>query len=318
MLVSFIITAFNEEEFINDCIDSCLDQTYGNIEVCVVNDGSTDKTGLVLEKYKYDERVKLFEYKSNVGKIHGLNKAYEMSAGDYVFIIGADDINNLTRAECALKHFALKPSIVMICSNMELMDQKGNLTGNNVFRAQQFTVSDFTTQELIRNPKVWGPTICLPKSIAKSVFPLDARVVPEDWIIPVQASMIGDIVYLEDTLVRYRVHSGNHNGISGLSDYRKWKRLRVRQLDYFRLIYEICESKKWSYLSEQSLLNLRRIECKNFFDRIGFLIDLIFGKNKTNKLIHVKEVWIDLLPVLYFAYKYYVKPKFLCQLSDQR
>lgn len=91
-LVSVIIPAYNAETFIERTLNSVLTQTYTNIEVLVVDDGSQDRTGQIMESFaKKDSRVRLYTQK-NAGVAAARNLAIEQSTGDYIAPIDADDI----------------------------------------------------------------------------------------------------------------------------------------------------------------------------------------------------------------------------------
>ena len=63
-LISIIVPVYNVEEYLKECIDSILNQTYKNFEIILVNDGSTDKSGIICEDYaKVDSRIKVVHKK---------------------------------------------------------------------------------------------------------------------------------------------------------------------------------------------------------------------------------------------------------------
>ncbi len=83
-LVSIVIPTYNRAHMLPAAIEACLTQTYKNIEVIVVNDGSTDNTSDVLKKYAVaDQRVKAFN-KENEGIADTLNYGFERTVGEYV------------------------------------------------------------------------------------------------------------------------------------------------------------------------------------------------------------------------------------------
>lgn len=90
-LVSIIVPAYNVEKYITCCIDSILRQTYNNMEVIIVNDGSTDHTLEVLQQYqKKDSRITLIN-QQNCGVSGSRNTALKCAKGDYVLFVDADD-----------------------------------------------------------------------------------------------------------------------------------------------------------------------------------------------------------------------------------
>ena len=91
-LVSVIIPAYNIEDYIGRCLDSVLSQTYKNFEIIVVDDGSRDHTGEILDNYaKKDRRIKVI-HKENGGVSSARNKGIEAAEGDYIGFIDGDDL----------------------------------------------------------------------------------------------------------------------------------------------------------------------------------------------------------------------------------
>ena len=91
-LVSVIIPAYNIEDYIGRCLDSIISQTYKNLEIIVVDDGSRDHTGEVLDNYaKKDRRIKVI-HKENGGVSSARNKGIEVAEGDYIGFIDGDDL----------------------------------------------------------------------------------------------------------------------------------------------------------------------------------------------------------------------------------
>ena len=91
-LVSVIIPAYNIEDYIGRCLDSIISQTYKNLEIIVVDDGSRDHTGEILDNYaKKDRRIKVI-HKENGGVSSARNKVSEAAEGDYIGFIDGDDL----------------------------------------------------------------------------------------------------------------------------------------------------------------------------------------------------------------------------------
>lgn len=91
-LVSVIIPAYNIEDYIGRCLDSVISQTYKNLEIIVVDDGSRDHTGEILDNYaKKDRRIKVI-HKENGGVSSARNKGIKAAEGDYIGFIDGDDL----------------------------------------------------------------------------------------------------------------------------------------------------------------------------------------------------------------------------------
>jgi len=94
-LISVVVPMYNAEKFIRKCMEHLIHQTYKNIEIIVVNDGSTDKCGDIIKNYaKNDKRVKLINQK-NAGVSVASNVGIDAASGEYVHIHDHDDFVNL-------------------------------------------------------------------------------------------------------------------------------------------------------------------------------------------------------------------------------
>ncbi len=91
-LVSIIIVNFNGEIFLQKCLTSVLKTNYSNIEVIVVDNGSTDGSSELLRSFSYDSRIKLIMNEKNLGFAQGNNVGIELAAGDYVVFLNNDTI----------------------------------------------------------------------------------------------------------------------------------------------------------------------------------------------------------------------------------
>ncbi|SHF22030.1 glycosyltransferase family 2 protein [Alkalibacter saccharofermentans] len=89
--VSIIVPVYNVEQYLNKCIDSIISQTYKDIEVILINDGSKDSSGEICDKYaKKDLRI-VVVHKENGGVSSARNKGLEVSTGDFIMFVDSDD-----------------------------------------------------------------------------------------------------------------------------------------------------------------------------------------------------------------------------------
>ena len=89
--ISIIIPVYNAEKYLKCCLDSILNQSYKNLEIIIINDGSTDNSLKVIEEYKKnDNRIILISQK-NQGVSKSRNNGLELATGDYIMFIDPDD-----------------------------------------------------------------------------------------------------------------------------------------------------------------------------------------------------------------------------------
>ena len=123
-LVSIIIPAYNAEGFIGDTVKSVLTQSYPNMELIIVNDGSTDSTAEVVKKIS-DDRIKLIN-RSNNGVSSSRNYGLEVSKGDYVVFFDADDIMPIDFIKSRLVFLVENPFFNFVTSWVQKIDEHGS------------------------------------------------------------------------------------------------------------------------------------------------------------------------------------------------
>ena len=90
-LVSIVVPVYNVEEYLRECIDSICTQTYENIEIILVDDGSTDTSPEICDTYqKIDSRIRAF-HKNNGGLSDARNYGLNVATGEYIAFVDSDD-----------------------------------------------------------------------------------------------------------------------------------------------------------------------------------------------------------------------------------
>lgn len=103
-LLSIIVPAFNIENYISRCLENLINQKYKNIEIIVVNDGSEDKTGEIIDSYtQKDSRIKVI-HKKNEGVSIARNVGIDIAKGDYIGFVDGDDIVEEEMFEILIKN----------------------------------------------------------------------------------------------------------------------------------------------------------------------------------------------------------------------
>jgi glycosyltransferase involved in cell wall biosynthesis len=103
MKVSIIITAYNVEKYIKEAIDSCINQTYKDLEIVIVEDCSTDSTKQIIEQYN-DPRIKIIQHEKNLGCGLAKRSGIKAVTGEYFILLDADDWLDPNFIEIAIKN----------------------------------------------------------------------------------------------------------------------------------------------------------------------------------------------------------------------
>ncbi len=125
-LVSIIIPVYNGSNYLDEAINSALNQTYSNIEILVINDGSNDNGATSFISKKYENKIRYFE-KSNGGVSTALNYGIERSEGEWILWLSHDDIFLPNRVLDDITFSIENPGIEIIYSDFAKIDSKGRV-----------------------------------------------------------------------------------------------------------------------------------------------------------------------------------------------
>ncbi len=155
-LISVIVPIFNVEEYISKCLDSIINNTYNNLQIIVIDDGSTDRSSLIVDEYaKRDKRISVIHQK-NQGVSIARNVGLSLATGDYICFIDSDDIVSERYFEFLLKAHIQFNADITICNYIRIT----NLDKDPPFNDSSLTARQGTLEEVIndRNKRlyIWG------------------------------------------------------------------------------------------------------------------------------------------------------------------
>ena len=121
-LVSVIVPIYKVEKYLNKCVDSIINQSYKNLEIILVDDGSPDKCGEICDKYaEKDSRVKVI-HKENGGLSDARNAGIDIAKGDYLLFVDSDDWITSNICEVLIKNANDNLSDIIACNQYESFD----------------------------------------------------------------------------------------------------------------------------------------------------------------------------------------------------
>lgn len=213
--VSVCVPVFNGSEYIRDCIDSILSQTFTDFELVIVNDASTDDSKKIIQSYD-DPRIKYFENDRNLGLIGNWNQCLQLSSGDYICIFHQDDRMSPNNLEKKVILLGLEKQVGLVYSDTLVIDQKGMTKSKHWFNpidpnvdfirpGQSFFDLMFVNLNLICCPSVMARRECYEK-----IGGFDARLpFSGDMEMWMRIALFYDVAYLSQPLIQYRFHDNN-------------------------------------------------------------------------------------------------------------
>jgi glycosyltransferase involved in cell wall biosynthesis len=131
-LVSIIVPVYNSEAYIGKCVTSILGQSYENIEVLLINDGSTDGSGRLCDEYaEKDKRIKVI-HQTNSGPSAARNKGISLATGDYIQFVDGDDAIEPLMTETMVESIGEKHELV-ICGYKTILENDGEFVIDETF-----------------------------------------------------------------------------------------------------------------------------------------------------------------------------------------
>ena len=159
--ISVIIPVYNVEKYLSDCVESVLRQTYTDLEIILVDDGSKDASGRICDDYaKQDLRVRVI-HKQNGGLSSARNAGIESANGQYLYFLDSDDWIAENAIELLYEAIKNTQSDLALC-NMQYTDVRGrNISKQNAYR--DFCVNNelWTQQDFWKHYKGVGHIVCV-------------------------------------------------------------------------------------------------------------------------------------------------------------
>lgn len=207
--VTVLMPVYNAEEFLAEAIESILKQTYVDFEFLIINDGSTDKSELLIKQYaSRDKRIRLIS-RENKKLIATLNEGIEKAKGTYIARMDADDISTRDRLKIEVEYLDKHPEVALVGSNYTIIDHSGkSLVTTNVF-----THPDDLKLCLITCNQYGHGSTMFRKSVVEKLgkYSMQALHV-EDYDLWIRISQKFQVANIEEPLYKWRKTEGSITG----------------------------------------------------------------------------------------------------------
>ena len=279
-LISVIVPVYNVEKYIKKCLDSIIYQTYKNIEIILVDDGSTDNSGIICDVYKErDKRIKVIHKKNN-GVSAARNTGIENANGKWISFVDSDDWIDKNYFEILIsKIYNNDIDCILCCYN--------RVVKNNVEKVKYVTEEkNYTSRQYLinsLNPQT-GFGFCHMKLIKKECIrelKFDEELkVGEDALFNIKISQhIKKAIFTEKAIYNYRINQD--------SVVKKYDKDYVQK--YISAIRKCKEFIDVEYNNDYEIL-------QNYYNFVAYHVLLIavnycFNKNTTKKIDKMKQLY---------------------------
>lgn len=235
---------YNDEEFIQESLESIFNQTLVDLEVICVNDGSTDNSLAILEKFKskYGNKIKILN-QENQGSGIARNNAMAHATGDYIAFLDSDDIFIDNVALEQMYEVAIKDNADMVSANIKILGLDGKLSINN-------NLKQFSKHEILK-PEDYG----IPYSFYKNIFKKEF-ILKNDFKFP-DLLRGQDPVFLAEILSKLDCFSAVPIDLYALrtvgNNFGKINSFRKKHdyIEHFRQVFEILKTSRFNDLVDE-------------------------------------------------------------------
>lgn len=212
-LVSIILLAYKQEEFIRDAVRGVLAQTYEPLEVVLSDDSSPDRTYEFMvdeaKNYKGPHTIVLNRNKENMGLIRHLEKAVSLSKSEFLVVQAGDDISTPTRVEKLVDARNNNAQADLVCSDVFMIDEHGRTIQHGWSLSRLANALTLDQAISAGGCFVIGCTCGYSRRLFTEFSPISENIFQEDNVLPFRALLRNGICVLPDYLVGYRTHEHN-------------------------------------------------------------------------------------------------------------
>ena len=229
-LVSIIVPIYNSESLLSACLDSILGQSYQNLEIILVDDGSTDHSSQVIKKYaKKDSRIKTITQK-NQGQSTARNQGLKLAKGDYISFIDSDDTIDHSFIEKLLQPFQNHHTSLSLCGIHRLFLK--NNTGENLYlspiikKRPKESQKNYILRLLAKDGRLYSSVNKLYQaSIAKKISFDQSLNFAEDtkFVLEYLKNTTGDLIFIQKPLYTYNFGSKNSTIRKSATSWHHWQ-----------------------------------------------------------------------------------------------
>lgn len=250
-LVSVVMSVYNAQWTLAFAIDSVLQQTYSNFEFIIINDGSTDNTFYILNKYKsQDSRIIVIDQK-NQGLTKSLNVGINVAKGEYIARQDADDISLRCRLEKQIHFLENRKDVVLLGARAFEISKNKKVIG------RFYDEEDINEVVFLKNPIVHTSAF-FRKNIFQEIGLYNEKfLVSQDFEAWIRLAEVGRIAMLDDVLVEYHIHEGSVSSTKRLAQCVNSYRARKNRVNFMKNINLLLYQYSVNYLPNW-LVNIKR------------------------------------------------------------
>lgn len=204
--VSVTIPCYNSQGFIKETIQSVLDQTFSDFEIVVIDDGSQDGTGEIVNNFN-DHRIRYFHQK-NRGLSYTRDRLVALSEGEYIAFLDHDDVWLPEKLEKQMAVFSCNQDLGLVYSDCFIIDGMGDVVSRQSKRIKLHRGQVF--KELLYRNFIPIPTVLMKKKVLSEFLPFPPYKIAEEYAVFLKCAEKYPLEYVDEPLAKYRSHDSTY------------------------------------------------------------------------------------------------------------
>ena len=202
--LSVVMPVYNGGEFLAGAIQSILSQSFSKFEFIIINDGSTDNSLKVIQKYANDDRITIID-QANKGIVESLNKGIQLAKSNLIARMDQDDISLVERFEIQMNYLKRHPECVLVGTDVTIIDMDDDVIS---VMGGYYQHADIVNGLLSRiGQLIYHPSVIMRKEAINSIGGYRSQFPQaQDLDLFLRLSELGELHNLDMPLVRYREH----------------------------------------------------------------------------------------------------------------
>ncbi len=288
-MVTVLLATYNGGKFLEEQLNSLLNQSFQDFRIVIRDDGSTDNTLEIIERYKgiSPEKIEICQsFEKTRSAAGNFFKLIELYSDDYIMFCDQDDcwlpdkiektLNAMKKAEAEFG----TDTPILVHTDLKVVDEELNLINNSFIKLQKLSPENTKLNNLLMQNSITGCTAMFNKALLEKLFILPNAVAMHDWWLGLIAACFGKIIFIKEPTILYRQHSNNEVGakdvnslsfiIKKLKNFEKMKSM-YKTISLQALFLKDNYSEFLDYKQKKLLSDVADLPNKNKWQKIKIL-----------------------------------------------
>ena len=292
--ISICLPVYNSEPFLEQALNSVLNQTFQDFEVIISDNASTDKTYEIATHYtKIDQRIFYFKNSYNIGVLPNYNQCLKYITGDYIYFFGSDDIMLPKNLELKASILNSNSNVGLVTSSVEIVDSDGNQLAwdkncHKYLQNELKSGKDWIIEDIGKRTTICHTSVMVRKTVLEKldIFYDCKYLYASDFDLWLRIALISDIYFIKEISLKYTYKYKDHHGSHGHDSL-------LIATEFMQLWTQIINSLDLSDLKKEELKAKALIRIGNWATEMGLNVTIKRYEKVFQRMRSVNQIIIQ-------------------------